>query len=219
MSSFYVSMVFLGVLLVILSLAWIALDRKNAVGFLKNCDEKKEELVGIMNDAEQMIEELNKFSDYIVTQMDVKNEELRTNLRKAEEEIRSLAVKARDSRSSKPEPKAPPKAEIMTEHQEEVKPVRAVNGGSIDVVSMPSEPLFKYNSDLVIDQMDFEPTALKAGTASRAPVRKAPEKVIPINSRHREVLLLAQNGMSDVEIAKRLNMGKGEIQLILDLNK
>jgi len=45
------------------------------------------------------------------------------------------------------------------------------------------------------------------------------EKVIPINSKHKEVLALAQKGLNETEIAKKLSMGKGEIQLILGVNK
>jgi len=40
-----------------------------------------------------------------------------------------------------------------------------------------------------------------------------------LNSKQREVLKLANEGLSDTEIAKRLNIGKGEVQLILGLNR
>ena len=43
--------------------------------------------------------------------------------------------------------------------------------------------------------------------------------VMPLNIRHKEVLELAENGMNDTEIAKKLNMGKGEVQLILGMTK
>lgn len=91
--NFYVSLVFFGILLILFSLAWIILDKKKAFGFMRSLDEKKQELVEIINDAEQMIEELNKFSDYIVTQMDLKNEELMKKLRIAEEGINNLGKK------------------------------------------------------------------------------------------------------------------------------
>jgi len=44
---------------------------------------------------------------------------------------------------------------------------------------------------------------------------------MPLNlkSKQREVLKLANEGLSDTEIAKRLNIGKGEVQLILGLNR
>lgn len=39
-----------------------------------------------------------------------------------------------------------------------------------------------------------------------------------VNSKHSEVMRLFESGMSDIEIAKMLNMGKGEVQLIVGLN-
>ena len=96
MNQFYVSLIFIGILLITFSLILVLLDKKKVFGFARNYERKKQELIEIINDAEQMIEELNKFSDYIVTQMDFKNEELRLNLKKADENIKSLAIKAHD---------------------------------------------------------------------------------------------------------------------------
>ena len=195
MNQFYVALIFFGIILIFFSLIWVVLGKKKVFSFMKNFDEKKQELVEIINDAEQMIEELNKFSDYIVTQMDLKNEELRVNLKKADKEVKNLANRA---------------DEIIT--------ARVVNGDNGEMVVRPQEPLFKYNSDIVIESMDFGNTSLKTVPVQKTPIRRT-EKVIQINNKYTEVLRLSECGFDDVEIAKKLNMGKGEIELILGLSK
>ncbi|NLK86656.1 MAG: hypothetical protein GX279_04090, partial [Clostridiaceae bacterium] len=94
MSGFYVSLIFIGILLSIISLILILIDKKNIFVFRKAFDDKKQELVEIINDAEQMIDELNRFSDYIVSQIDVKNEELNANMKEAEKKLSALEERA-----------------------------------------------------------------------------------------------------------------------------
>jgi orotate phosphoribosyltransferase-like protein len=50
-------------------------------------------------------------------------------------------------------------------------------------------------------------------------VSKVKEKIISINNKHNEVITLANKGLNETEIARKLNMGKGEIQLILGVNR
>jgi DNA-binding NarL/FixJ family response regulator len=187
MDQFYTVLLFGGVLLMVFLTVWTIFDKKKVFKVLKDFDKKKSELVEIINDAEQMIEELNKFSDYIVTQMDIKDEELRSNLRIADEQIMNLSRKAQS-------------LELRTQSLEH------------------REPLFSINSDIVIDNLEYEDLAA-VNMKEAAPVLKRIDNVIPMNSRHAEVLKLSKDGLSDAEIAKKLKMGKGEIQLILEINK
>jgi hypothetical protein len=213
MNQFYVSLIFLGIILIIFSLIWVVLDKKNVFSFIKSFDVKKQELVEIINDAEQMIEELNKFSDYIVTQMDVKNEELQANLKQAELEIKILSQKAQAVGLIEVEAAGLEKVTAA-----EFNSAIAVNGRSTDTMSIPYEPLFKYNSDFVIENMDFDNNNAKAASGARTAAKKS-EKVIQINNKFTEVLKLSENGLDNLDIAKKLNMGKGEIELILGINK
>ncbi|NLK86364.1 MAG: hypothetical protein GX279_02600, partial [Clostridiaceae bacterium] len=48
---------------------------------------------------------------------------------------------------------------------------------------------------------------------------KRREKVIPFSNRYSEVLRLSNEGMGDLQIAKSLNMGKGEVELIIGLKR
>ncbi|MCX7708897.1 MAG: hypothetical protein N2484_03510 [Clostridia bacterium] len=201
MNQFYVSIIFLGITLITIALVWIAYDIKRSNDYEKRLDEKKKDLVEIISDSEQMIEELNKFSDYIVTQMDIKNEEMNSNLKVVEERIRYLQAK-------------------VAEHNEIrlVQSEKVVNGSPFEIRTKAEYHDFVYRNDLVIDTLETEITPVMMLTNSK-PQARVRDNVIPLNSRHKEVLRLSESGMSDTEIAKTLNMGKGEIQLILGVNR
>lgn len=213
MNGFFVSMVFFGVLLVIFSLICIFLDKKKVFSFIKTYDEKKQNLVEIMNDAEEMIEELNRFSDYIVNQMDLKNEELSMNLKTAEEKVGALKEKTRA---------------ICSETEEFARMDRIECGKTVEMVGAPAVAVSEeayleaaYSEAACIEQI---PVAIAVNgeeldiIPQKLPIRKN-EKVIPINNRYSEVIRLSTEGMSGLEIAKGLNMGKGEVELILGLRK
>lgn len=75
MNAFFVSMIFLGVLLILGSLFFIVMDRVNGKDFFKEFDRKKEEMFNLIQDSEDMIQELNRMSDYVVTMISEKNQE------------------------------------------------------------------------------------------------------------------------------------------------
>ncbi len=187
MNQFYIILIFSGIILMAFLIVWTILDKKRVFKVVRDFDKKKSELVEIINDAEQMIEELNKFSDYIVTQMDLKDEELRSNLKKADEQIRNIGKKAQDLE------------------------VHAKDLGT-------GNQLFNFNSDMVIDNMAFQNPAV-VNMENINTVNRRPDNVIPMNSKYSEVLKLSRDGLNESEIARKLKMGKGEIQLILDINR
>lgn len=209
MTQFYVSIIFLGILLIGISIVLVAYDKKRSADKAADIGAKKQELVGIINDADEMIQELNKFSDYVVSQINLKNEEMSLSLKKYEEQIESLNARISEN------------LEIMQKADSVSQPLQKVVNGNLSennsIVKEEGEP-FRYGNDLVIDSKMFENAYQPVHTTSRQTVRSK-DKVIPINSRHKEVIRLATGGMNSTEIAKQLKMGKGEIQLILDLNK
>ena len=208
MDGFYVSMVFFGVLLVLFSLICLFLDKRKVFTFLKNYDEKKQELVEIINDAQQMIDELNRFSDYIVNQMDLKNEEMNKNLKAAEEKMDAL--KGKMQVICKRADEIDLKASIET-----AIPAAAVMPAAVSVQTAVS------SESALADQI---PVAIAVNGTQREmqppkpPARKS-DKVIPINNKYSEVIRLSTEGLQGLEIAKRLGMGKGEVDLILGLRK
>ena len=196
---FYVSIIFLGIILIVIAFIWIIYDRKKYYDNTKRLDKKREELVNIISDAEQMVEELNKFSDYIVTRMDIKNEELCTSLKALEERASKVSSENIEKQGTK------------VYHSENV-----VNGILNDVQS-ESSPILDLKSDLIMDNIDYNNDFIYEPNVKQQV--KVNEKVIPINSKYKEVVQLANRGLSDTEIAKQLNLGKGEIQLILGINR
>ena len=179
MNQFYVSMIFIGIILVLISLIWIAYDRNKGNNYEKRLEEKKEQLVGIISDAEQMIDELNRFSDYIVTQVDTKKDELLYNLQHLDEL----------------------KNELKSSVQQTREETAAEDEGLQDAAG--HAPAASAQSS--------------AAVVKALPKHKNQDNVI--NKRNYEVLRLASRGLSETEIARTLNIGKGETELILQLNK
>lgn len=152
---------------------------------------KIQELTGIIADAEQMIEELNRFSGYILEQVDLRNEELNRSIREAEQKIDALAEKACLTGEGR-------------DITEKKSPVReAVNGKAIPVNGAPGA-----GSDEKADSAGIcvapRPAGSVAAAYSRNSVCISPgkkEKVIQFN-KYQEVLRLSKEGMDEIEIAK-----------------
>ena len=75
--------------------------------------------------------------------------------------------------------------------------------------------LYTESVSPLLSEIPIEPES------SVSPVMPAMEdnRDIPGNKKHREVLRLSNEGMDSLGIAKRLNMGKGEVDLILELKR
>jgi hypothetical protein len=222
MSGFYVSLIFFGILLILFSLVCIFLDKKKVFSFSKNFEDRKQELVEIINDAEQMIEELNKFSDYIVNQMDIKNEQLNRNLKAADEKVNDLSKRAKAAvneatsiselvETRQFEAKVSKNHAIMMEPVAEAAGIAVNSGisGGVIISGVNETASARKIPGLVADKVNCPPMHSA----------KKSEKVIPINNKYSEVIRLSQEGLYEVEIAKKLNMGKGEVELILGLRK
>lgn len=192
MTAFFGSVMVIGILLILYSFAWIAFDKKKSWDFEDQFEEKKTELINVINDAEQMLTELNKFSDYIVSKIDEKNGEIFSSI----EVIESKISKMKDYQENM----------IIEESP------FSINSG-IDYKSNT------IKSDLIIENIKKVNTTADIDISKNDTEHSSKnEKVIPLRNRHKEVVLLSKNGLNDTEIAKKLNMGKGEIQLILGVS-
>lgn len=216
MSGFYVSLIFIGIMIAIISLILILIDKKNVFVFRKTFDDKKQELVEIINDAEQMIDELNRFSDYIVSQIDVKNEELNANIKAAEQKIRVIEEKTgafADGRKT---------VGTIKKSAGFVDVVQAAgNGGHTGTLEMDASSDTGFESPARALNTPGTAAAAYGRSETGTPqiLNKKKEKVIPFNNRYSEVLRLSKEGMEDLEIAKSLNIGKGEVELIIGLKR
>ncbi len=201
MSQFYVSIIFIGMLLIVISFVWILFDKKQSYDYSKRIDEKKTELLNIIEDAEQMLEELNKFSDFIVGQMDSKSEEINNGLKKADERLKQLDSALKDNIA----PKAYKAAKV---------PGRV----NLDFIGISGTQFEGYGRKEDGEKPKAESQAADY-TNDNAQQDKAKEKIIPLNAKRSEVIKLSENGLNETEIAKKLSIGKGEIELILGMNK
>lgn len=90
MAGLYASIMFIGIMLIFVSIVLIYFDRKKTLNEENTLNEKRDELIRIIKDAELIVEELNKFSDYIVSQIDQKSSEVMGIIDSAEERINNL---------------------------------------------------------------------------------------------------------------------------------
>jgi len=200
MVGFYSSIIFIGIILIVVSLILILFDKKEAYDTELRMDEKMSELLRIINDAEVMVDELNKFSDYVVTQIEEKSNEMDSKINEAEKVIETLRNEM---------------ASIDNLQKESTD-----NGSSVDISNVSIKSHSVNTSETEIEKV--EDNVVELGKKSMDDiyiVQKTRDNVIPINSKHNEVIMLAKNGLSETEIARKLNIGKGEIQLILGVNK
>jgi exonuclease VII small subunit len=262
MSGFYVSLIFIGILLVLFSLACIFLDKRKVFQFTRNFEDKKQELVEIIQDAEQMIEELNRFSDYIVNQMDLKNEELCKNLKDAEERVNALGGRAKNAadeyaaafgeaaargasaagRIGAAAAEAPAVRTTAADAAGEAAVVREAAAAARDAAVYEEEARYhavaagrasvqaaegfgaraEFSADMA-EMAGIAGIAVNSGISERKASPKLQyrknDKIIPIHNKYSEVIRLSQEGLQSLEIAKRLNMGKGEVELILGLRR
>lgn len=208
MSHFYVSIMFIGIVLVAVSFIWILLDRKQAYDYSKGINDSKAELLKIIEDAEEMMEELNKFSEYIVEQVDTKNEEMNSGLKKIDERLKQLDMELKESMAVK-------ESVAAKGHTRTGKVSGGDRNGFIGISGSQFESYSKGNTK----ESPINESPVTEHVHSEMQQTKAKEKVIPLKGRYKEVLKLSEDGLNETEIAKKLNIGKGEIQLILGMNK
>lgn len=175
MTAFFVCVILVGIILVVVSIIWMVVEKKNNRDYRLEIDEKRYELQQLLEDSEQLLNELNNFSGYIVTRMEEKQKDVEEVLKSADERLALLS-------NIKETPDIITQVIEETEETKEMEEIKE-NGRLNDDVSVQTYPLKKG-------------------------------KVIPFDVKKREVIKLKRNGMDNAEIAKLLNMGKGEIELI-----
>lgn len=181
MAVFFTIIIMIGSGIVLFSLFLMLAEKRRLHDYRVDLREKKEDLIKVIEDAELLIEEMNKFSDYVVTQIEDKHNTLTQTLKEADEKmelIKSMASEAeRVEESNNREP--------------------AYNEESIDRILQEEEP------ELL--------------NTRQASSRKG--KVLTFDVKRREIIKLAKSGLSSTEIARILNCGKGEIELISKLGR
>lgn len=159
-----------GLSLAIFCIVIIIHDNKKLLSHIKFAEEREQQLKEVISDAELVIEELNKISDYIVNEMEKKKKEYQDTMQCIESDINKLNEKRTELLNSL--------SEIRKDRAFSKNPKRKKSKDKPDLVDLKVEPF-------------------------------------SLNSKYSEVLRLSREGMEVTEIARRLSMGKGEVQLVL----
>ena len=175
MAVFFTCIILIGAGLVLLSIILMLAEKRRLHDYRTDIKEKKEGLISVIEDAEELISEMNRFSDYVVSQLEEKNQLLIQSMAEADLKIELL--------------NAPRQLEAQNE--------------------APTH----YNEEAIAKILEEE----KPEPTPSASPRKA--KVLTFDSKRREIIKLAKSGLDSTEIARLLNCGKGEIELIAKMGR
>lgn len=318
MTGFYIVVLFLGIITTLIALFVILLDKKRGHDYKSDLIEGKKELLQAIDNAEELVAEMNRISDYVVTQIEEKHGELLATFKKAEElcsnlpvnkkneekqskpnfknaytanlrkrEKRFPSVKVRETvdainaipvssnektaveeihvvSSEEPQPQLPRKRDnrqteaLVNRLLEKIDAEERLASRSMEraaygnartakSVSVNRQVAFKTDGDnsgldeqgLLLNSVMNEEAAsaeeedsvseyeqvvaiasLKKQDRNEKSERSDKKnKIIPLEARRNEILSLSASGLDYTEIARRLKMGKGEIELIANLEK
>jgi hypothetical protein len=170
-----------GILIIMAVLIIIFLDKLKGEDIYFNIDVKEQEIKKVLEDAEEILSELNFTSDVIVRDIEEKVNNLNRIYKNA-----NISIEQRNIRAMEVEQEVPHK--VMEEQPNQV------------VMERPIVPV-KY----------------KPMTISQ--IKRNTQKEEPQKSKQEVIYDLFGQGISIVDIAKKMNIGQGEVSLILSLKK
>jgi hypothetical protein len=176
MAVFFTCIIFLGSGLTAFALLLMLFEKKRLHDYRGDIKESKEALIKVIEDAEELISEMNRFSDYTVNQIEEKNSVLLDSIAMADLKILEL------------------ESNVIAEESSVIEPLEApvYDEASITKILEEDKPI----------NMEKEPSHIGKG------------KVLTFDLKRREIIKMAKAGMDSTEIARLLNCGKGEIELI-----
>lgn len=181
MAVFFTCIIFVGSGLTVFALLLMLFEKKRIHDYRGDIKESKEALIKVIEDAEELISEMNRFSDYTVTQIEEKNSVLLDSIAKADLKMLEL------------------NSMVMAEEPSIIEPseVPAYDEASITKILEEDKPINK----------------------EKKPANTGKGKVLTFDLKRREIVKLAKAGMDSTEIARLLNCGKGEIELIARMGR
>lgn len=188
METLYIFLNAFSMFFLVFSLLFLVLFKRWGRREFARLEKKKQELEEILNTADQMIDELNRFSDYMITNLEEKSETVGEMVVSLEEKIKrnkSFIESIKTLENPTNEDKI-----------EAAKTIIPFQGRVSSAVS--SKKLTELNRD-ISENMNFRPRIS--------------------SNKSSQILKLAENGLDETEIAKKLNVGRGEIQLVLGMSK
>lgn len=166
----------LSIFILLISIGVFLFSKRWSIREIKRIEKKKEEILEVLSLSDQMIGELNKFSDYIVNQIEEKYQEVENMLIELDNKIhnRKELIKG-----------------IKFDKEKEENHTKSV-----------TEFLNKGNDYKQREKVfDFKPFYNN----------------VYQNSKSLQIISLAEEGFEETEIARKLNVGRGEVQLILGM--
>ncbi len=190
MTGFFTCIILIGSGLVVFSFFLMLYEKKRLYDYRKDLREKKEDIIQIIEDAEELITEINRFSEYTVNQIEEKNQILANSISEADLKIELL------------------------ESSELIKP-------NVETIY---ETIYETNSQQEIEHTAYDEASVSriidednSNTEELAQNNKG--KILTFDIKRREIIKLAKSGLNSTEIAKILNCGKGEIELIARMGR
>jgi len=178
MTAFFTCIILIGSGITLFAFILMLFEKKRLHDYRTDLREKKEDLIRVIEDAEELISEMNRFSEYTVTQIEEKHDALQRTIAEADLRIG-----------------------IMNSIN-----MNEISGCSPLYADEPS-PSQYYDESAVSQILNEEKPETGAAAQRRS-------KVLTFDLKRREIIKLAKSGLDCTEIARLLNCGKGEIELI-----
>ena len=176
MTAFFTCIVLVGSGITVFALILLLAEKHRQHDYRMDLKDKKEDLIKVIEDSDELISEMNRYSDYVVTQIEEKHSELDRSILAADIRMEFL--------------------------------------NSAAGCEPPKETVQIYDAAAVSKILEEEEPAAENYTP---PARKG--KVLTFDLKRREIVKLAKSGLDSTEIARQLNCGKGEIELIAKMGK
>lgn len=193
--SFSIFMNIFSVLILIFAMLLFTVNRSWSSRELKRVENKKKEIENILESADQMIQELNNFSDYIINYIGDKMHEVDDMIADVDAEIneRKIIISQQNNMFKEAGNKLEhTRNQLEKGDQKAVIPfVNKISADNINKMHTYSN----NNLFSVRTTENFMNASLKSG----------------------QIIALAEKGLDEAQIAKKLNIGRGEIQLILGM--
>lgn len=200
-------------------------------------DQKLNSVNRALDSCEKMIDELNKLSDYIISNVEQKSSELKGIIDTADEKISAINnIQTQPHFEAVLKPETPATAENT-----EVNPLIKLSGRfrkntaelhkkemtiseeNIVVTPKAAANAYKANADLINPPKEEEPPKYIVDTVVIDENNQGRDRgkmyAFVVSSKAKDVIELSKQGLNTTEIAKRLGIGKGEIELILGIKK
>lgn len=185
----------LSLFVLLFSILFLIFTRKWSTREIKKIENKKKELEEILLSADQMIVELNKFSDYMISDIEKKVGEVEGLISEIDNKIenRQAAV------------------------QEHIDSAEKTRGGPLDLKNQEDKTNMKTIIPLINRAITVNHEKMQTYTRLGTMGSKSLNNLLNSKSKTSQIVSLSEKGFDEAEIARMLNIGRGEVQLILGM--